>query len=934
MEFALVGAIIGYIIGRLQQLSQQVSQLNQLVNKLKEKLKSATFSKPTLEEPPVKSATESQQPVLQTESLDVELIENDLNEDSQKSAFATYSTSQPASLQPKRDSIVNQPITQNKFQSTTVETSASKANSNAEATTINQPKAAPESRPNPDIISKVINWLTSYFTTGNIVVRVGAIILFFGIAFLLKYAAENTEIPIEARLISVSIGAIALLIFGWRLRDKQQGYGLILQGAAVGILYLTLFASFRLYSVIPSGLAFAMLFLFSGLAMSLAVLQNSRTLAILSVVGGFLAPILTSTGSGSHIALFGYYAVLNIGIFSVAWFKSWRMLNLVGFAFTFLIGTAWGVTQYQPSNFATTEPFLILFFVLYSAIALLFAVKQKPQLKGYLDSTLVFGLPMIAFGLQAAMVESIQYRLAWSSFALAAFYILSAFILLKGKNPNLRVIAEAYLALGTIFISLVIPFALDGQWVAASWAIEGAGLVWVGLRQSRWFAKYFGTLIQLAGGIIFLIELGLSDSKVTLFDSNTLGIILVAIAGLFTSYQVYQRKSQLKPLEANSHFVFLIWGLLWWYIGGIIEFTSFAFNSPSSSPSGLTDNLIIFITLSGLIWHGLYRKFEWQVLTPLPWVTLSLSITIGMVYAFTHSHLLESWSAPIWIFAIVSFYGCLFDREKRTKETVANIDPSAVLHFLGLLALMGLSLFELVWLTDYLGFAGTSWAIGLIGLLSCFWLFLLSTKNSWPVNKYPICYSKGGITVLFAGTIIWMLYLNFPHSGNASPLPYIPLINPLDLVQGLLILFMYRVVTQSGEHGIQLSSQVIKVCLAIITFIWLNVILLRTIHTWTDIPYQAHTMFSSFVVQTSISIFWTVLGLIATIWGARKSSRNIWIYGAGLIAIVVVKLFAIDLDNSSSIERIVSFVVVGLLLLIVGYFSPLPTKQVKEQTNE
>ncbi len=115
--------------------------------------------------------------------------------------------------------------------------------------------------------------------------------------------------------------------------------------------------------------------------------------------------------------------------------------------------------------------------------------------------------------------------------------------------------------------------------------------------------------------------------------------------------------------------------------------------------------------------------------------------------------------------------------------------------------------------------------------------------------------------------------------------------------------------------------------LAVFVFVWLNVMLLRSIHAWVHIPYDLDRMFASNLVQTSLSIFWTVIGLAGTILGNRTESRKTWIYAAGLIGVVVIKLFSIDLANSSSIERIVSFLVVGILLLTVGYFSPLPATE-------
>jgi uncharacterized membrane protein len=169
----------------------------------------------------------------------------------------------------------------------------------------------------------------------NMVAKVGILVLFFGLAFLVKYAYERVHVPIELRLSAVALGAIALLFVGWRLRVKRAGYALALQGGGIAVLYLVIFAAFRMYGVLPATLAFGLLFGIAVASAVLAVAQNSLSLAVIGVSGGFLAPILASTGQGSHVMLFSYYAVLNTGIVVVAWLKAWRVLNVLGFAFTF-----------------------------------------------------------------------------------------------------------------------------------------------------------------------------------------------------------------------------------------------------------------------------------------------------------------------------------------------------------------------------------------------------------------------------------------------------------------------------------------------------------------------------------------------------------------------------------------------------------------------
>jgi uncharacterized membrane protein len=251
--------------------------------------------------------------------------------------------------------------------------------------------------------------LWNFFFGGNAVVRFGVIVLFFGVSFLLKYASEHIVIPVEARLAAVALGAVIMLAIGWRLRQSRPGYGLIMQGGGVGLLYLTVFAAFRLYQLLPAGLVFALLVGTAVFSAILAVLQDSRSLAALGVSGGFLAPLLASTGAGSHVMLFSFYAILNLGILIIAWFKAWRSLNLLGFAFTFIIGLAWGGRYYRAELLASTEPFLILFFLFYVAIAVLFALRQDASIKSPVDGTLVFGAPLIAFGLQTALVRRIEY---------------------------------------------------------------------------------------------------------------------------------------------------------------------------------------------------------------------------------------------------------------------------------------------------------------------------------------------------------------------------------------------------------------------------------------------------------------------------------------------------------------------------------------------
>ncbi len=419
----------------------------------------------------------------------------------------------------------------------------------------------------PSYFDRAWNWLTG----GNSLVRVGVVVLFFGVAFLLKYAYEHTHVPIEVRLTGVALGAAVMLVIGWRLRERKPVYALAMQGGGVGLLYLTVFGAFRLFDLVPGEVAFFVLVAIAVLSAVLAVVQNALSLAVLGVSGGFLAPVLASTGGGSHVMLFSYYAVLNAGVLGIALYRAWRPLNVLGFVFTFGIGAMWGARFYRPELFASTEPFLLLFFLQYVAIAVLFALRQAPQLRHYVDSTIVFGTPLVGFGLQSRLVHDIEYGAAWSAVAVSAIYLVLASVLYRRHAETLRMLVEAFLALGVIFATLAIPLAFDGRWTSAAWALEGAAAYWVGVKQGRRLPRAFGLLLQFAAGIAFIVDAGRTFSDTPILNSFYLGCVFIAAAALFSNWTFGRHVEKTSRLELQVSIIVFVWGVAWWTFGGLHE---------------------------------------------------------------------------------------------------------------------------------------------------------------------------------------------------------------------------------------------------------------------------------------------------------------------------------------------------------------------------
>ncbi len=811
----------------------------------------------------------------------------------------------------------------------------------------NKPTAKSTAKPTAieQALTYVINFAKNYFSQGNQIVRIGIIVLFFGMSFLAKYSIENSLVSIEVRMAGILLAALVMLGIGWHLRIKNPAYGLMMQGGGIAISYIAIFASFKMYNLIPAEFTFPLLIVFSILAMSLAMLQDSRALAITAITGGFAAPILASTGGGSHVGLFSYYLVLNCAIFFVAWFKSWRLLNVIGFLFTFIIASIWGVTQYRSAHFATTEPFLIAFFLIYVAISILFALKQKPQLKGYVDGTLVFGVPMVGFGLQAALVHHMEYGLAFSSAALAGFYFIVTYLLQKQGSAHLKLLSQAMFALGVIFATLAIPFALDGQWSAASWAIEGAGFVWIALRQQREILKYVGLALQLFGGLLFFSDYPYRGGSWAFINAEFMGIAIITLSALFTAYLLQHQASQTEEqqntekeqdelsefkkilfsakqfIDNFSSIALIAWGIVWWYIGALIQV-----DDHISRQYELVA-YVAFLTFSAALWLITSLRWQWQQVNFYPWL-LVLPLCLYFWPTVFQTHFTASFSSNYgfitWPLGLALLYGIFY----KTEKAGYKLFKITALHCITYLLILFVVAYELAWYVDYLNLA-SAWSAVIAMVAMIVALDFINNTKKWPFVQHPKAYQHISALVIIGLMLIWSIGANFLIVLKPDPIPYLPLLNPIDLFQ---LLAVFVVLQWYRLHGKALSEKLFEkpdyrwalAALASFVFVWFNVLLLKTIHVIIGISYNPESLFNSAVVQTSISITWTIIGLAVMVFSSQKVQRQLWFIGAGLTAIVVAKLFLLDLAGQGTIERIISFIVVGVLLLVVGYFSPVP----------
>ncbi len=768
----------------------------------------------------------------------------------------------------------------------------------------------------PNAMDKAVDYIKRWFTQGNVPVKIGVLVLFGGVAALLKYAADQGwfTFPIELRLAGIAAAALAALLFAWRKRQSHRAFALSLQGGAIGVLLLTVFAAFRLYQLLPTSAAFALLVILVAGTGVLAVLQDALALALLGIVGGFLAPVLISSGNGNHIALFSYYAVLNAAILGVAWIKPWRALNLAGFAFTFAIATVWGSLSYRPQLFNSTEPFLVLFFLFYVAIPILYSLRQAPQKRGLVDGTLTFGTPLLAFALQAALLQNDRMTLAFSALSAAALYTVLAWLLLR--RLKLDVLGQSFAILAVGFATIAVPLALSARSTACTWALEGAGLVWLGLRQDRRMPRWTGYVLQFLAGMAYFINLESHHSAdaLPLLNGDLLGALLVALAG-FASARLLLAHSKVAPPLANLLFV---WALGWWLFAGAQEIHRFA---PQDFK---TDWLFGFAAFTAWLAAELRRRWDWEICAWPAAALIPFALPMIVLIGDNGHGSLEGFGAfawALWLLAALRVLACL---------KLADLKQLPLLHFIFLWVIVLLLNAEFTHLSESHFALATIWVTlcGLAPFALAFWLTLLrSAPTRFPLDDQAEKhrpYLLASLALAMGAAALSGLFAE----GNPTPLTYVPIVNPLELAQLFLLLLMLRWYRQTSDEGTATISAELRTRFLVLSgFVLLTSITLRSVHFFTGAPWS-DALFDSPMAQASLSVVWSLTGIIAMVLGARRNSRGIWIGGALLMGVVIGKLILVDRHHLHDLPAILGTLAVGLLLLVVGYFAPVPPRQV------
>lgn len=799
------------------------------------------------------------------------------------------------------------------------------ANANAAAGSSSTPSIPPRAMPSsgPSIVERLWQQVWGWFTAGNVPVKVGILVLFAGVAALLKYAADNgmLHVPVSVRLSGVALAAIAALAFSWRQRTLRRTFALSVQGGAIGILLMTIFAAFRLYRLLPQGAAFALLLmLVAGIAI-LAVLQDSLALAMLGLVAGFATPIMVSTGQGSHVALFSYYAVLNLAILGVAWKRAWRELNLLGFISTFGIGIAWGVLKYQPELFASTEPFLILNFLFYLIIPWLHVLRAPADRRAIIDGCLMFGNPLISLLAQGALLRWHAQPMAFSALAVAIVYVAFAFTL--RKHPAMRLLRDTWAVLAVAFATLAVPLALKANVTGSIFALEGAGLIWLGLRQQRPLALWSGLALQgMAAGALLLGSHAYVHTP--LLNGDFIGAMLLVLAAVI-SCSLFVRIDGERELHRWLALALFVWGVAGWLIAWLREIDRLAIVAHQVAAL-----FALLAVTAWLIAEAARRAPRFELGRAMhyaaPAFLFSLFLPLA-TSAVTRQQPLAGWMlAALTVSAVAGWRTLRCLRDDTLPAVLAQL--AWVWRWLSVAVLaIWIALDNARWLSD-------SWVLVLsvTPLLLCTVLMLWRPRwmapplvSLLPQWRTPLLYS------LFAALGCLVVY-GLIAEGSAEPVRYVPLLNPLEWMLLTIAVCVAKWSMDADAPAWWARHRPLIAGLALWVFV--TSATLRAVHQLGGVAWSS-ALESSSLAQLSLTVVWSVLGLLAWVWGSRRGQRTVWLAGAIMMGIVLAKLLLIDRTQLGNLFGIGSFMAYGLLCTVIGYLAPAPPKRPlsKEEEN-
>ena len=383
--------------------------------------------------------------------------------------------------------------------------------------------------------------------------RIGILAVLIGMAWFLKLAVDNHWIGPAGRVLIGLLSGAGLI--AWSERFRAHGYQVFsysLKSVGSGILYLSLWAAFSLFHLIPGGLAFSAMIAVTAFNGFLSWIQESELLAVYAIAGGFGTPLLVATGENHEVALFSYMLLLDFAVLAVVIVRPYSRLLFGAFLGTVFYAAGWSFDYYSASQAWTTAFFFTSFFVIFALAPRLSRIDPVApnvdvvQITSAWDklATVILPLANASLGFLAFywLLDSTGTSWAepWLAVLFAAFYLALLRLPSSGRwRPSPFLLSELHLACVVVFLTIAIPLKASGRWITIGWLVEGAALLMVARRSRSQLLRVLALIcLALALGAVVTIN---PTPVVTPIFNQRFATYLVAIATFgFVAWLAYQ----------------------------------------------------------------------------------------------------------------------------------------------------------------------------------------------------------------------------------------------------------------------------------------------------------------------------------------------------------------------------------------------------------
>lgn len=500
------------------------------------------------------------------------------------------------------------------------------------------------------------------FIGGNVINKIGILILVIGLGIFVKYAIDNNLIGPVGRIMGGYVAGLALVGLSYRLKKNYAAYSAVLLSGGVATIYFTTYFAYDFYALLPHAVAFGLMVAVTLFTVYAATTYNQQVIGVIGLVGAYAVPLLLSQDSGRVAILFTYMGIINIGVAVVSYYKKWAWMNIIAFAITWIVVGSWFVVSFEPaSHLATALSFSALFFLVFYAVFVFYHLPYQKLLQYHSGFIIINTLLFFLIG-QAAL-EQADYTRQTAFFSLGIAAVHAAVALLVRQRKLSESIYYLAVGLALLFVTISVELYFDGFSVALLWATEAAILCWVAFRAKVGFYLYSAIILVILSTLsLFEVwETAYVSSQALLFLGNRyfltgVGVVASQMAILWMVKRYNASENLLSPVAygivANG---LAIWSVILLYLVATLEISQwfdhqiFALSIENNQKTflrmDLLENqkqawLLIFsaIYVSALLWisRRWVKSTGWQV------GGMVLGILVIVSWFFVHLEAMES----------------------------------------------------------------------------------------------------------------------------------------------------------------------------------------------------------------------------------------------------------------------------------------------------